>query len=81
MLLWFIAGIIVGWIVELIIDWRFWRRTAYTPEPASITTINELATLRRKVKEYEVRIQSLEAKLENASKSQPKSAKPGSATE
>ena len=63
MLLWFVAGIVVGWVIELIIDWSFWRRALLSAKPADMATVNELAMLRRKVKEYEAQIQEMQSQL------------------
>ena len=81
MLLWFVAGIAVGWVVEFIIDWSFWRRAASAPQATDIASINDLAVLRRKVKDYEVRIHELQTLLNQASASIGSSTEPSSSKE
>ena len=60
MLLWFVAGTVLGWLIEFYIDWRFWRRTVLSGESTHMIDSNELATLRQKLKDYEARIEELE---------------------
>lgn len=60
MLLWFVAGIVLGWLIEFYIDWRFWRRTVLSAESTQMVDSSELAILRQKIKEYEARIEELE---------------------
>lgn len=66
-LLWFVAGLIVGWLVEFFIDWRFWRRTLLSSELTQVAEANELVTLRQKVAEYQIRIEELENRAGRAS--------------
>lgn len=66
-LLWFVAGLVVGWLIEFFIDWRFWRTTLLSSELNQVAGANELTTLRKKVQEYEARIHELEDQLEQAS--------------
>ncbi|MFN8446618.1 MAG: hypothetical protein U0175_37850 [Caldilineaceae bacterium] len=61
MLLWFVAGIVLGWLIEFYIDWRFWRRTTLSSESTHGVDGHELAALRQKIKEYEARIEELES--------------------
>lgn len=66
-LLWFVAGLVVGWLIEFFIDWRFWRTTLLSSELNQVAGANELATLRKRVQEYEARIHELEEQVEQAS--------------
>lgn len=83
MLLWFVAGIVIGWLIEMVIDWRFWRRRAFSSsEPTNLAALNELTVLRQKVKEYEDRLLKLEIAPNssvnpNSSATNPSSSKSG----
>lgn len=61
MLLWFVAGIVLGWLIEFYIDWRFWRRAVLSSEATHVVDSNELAILHQKIKDYEARIEELES--------------------
>lgn len=57
----FIAGVIVGWLIELAIDWFYWRR----PQ-AGVVTAGDTVTLdahRSQLQTAETRIRQLEADL------------------
>lgn len=60
----FIAGVIVGWLIELAIDWFYWRRPE--DEVATATDTITMAEHRSQLQSAEERIQRLEADLESA---------------
>jgi hypothetical protein len=67
MWLWLIAGIAIGWLIEWVIDWSFWRPSALNLAPSSAalkaeleTTKQALAKAQQKIAEQELRIRELE---------------------
>ncbi|HEX6384584.1 MAG TPA: hypothetical protein VF177_07940 [Anaerolineae bacterium] len=62
----FIAGVIVGWLIELAIDWFYWRRVRAADAPTVASTTFDGITLeehRSQLQTAEARIQRLEADL------------------
>lgn len=63
----FVAGLIVGWLIELAIDWFYWRRGQAAPAAVSATSGGvELEEHRSQLRAAEARIQQLETDLATA---------------